>query len=69
MAATVIARQGDTVDLIAARCYDGDTSMVAAIYEANPGLATFGPILPHGTAVILPERVAAPAAATVNLWD
>jgi phage tail protein X len=67
--AAVIARQGETVDQIAARCYGGDTAMTLAILEANPGLAALGPILPHGTAVTLPERVAAPAAATINLWD
>lgn len=68
MTATVLARQSETVDQIAARCYDGDTSMVAAILEANPGLAALGPLLPHGTAVILPERVA-PTQTRVNLWD
>lgn len=53
---TVISQQGDTVDLIAARHYDGDTAMTVAILEANPGLAAHGPILPHGTTVVLPPR-------------
>lgn len=68
MPVTVLARQSETVDQIAARCYDGDTSMVAAILEANPGLAALGALLPHGTAVVLPERVA-PTQTRISLWD
>ncbi len=64
----VLARQGETVDQIAARCYDGDTGMVSAILEANPGLATLGPALPHGTPVILPPRRAT-AKTPISLWD
>ena len=48
------ARQGDTADLLAARHYDGDTSMTVAILDANPGLADHGPILPQGLVVVLP---------------
>jgi len=66
---TVLARQGETVDQIAARCYGGDTSMVPAILAANPGLAALGLRLPHGTMVTLPERVAATASPTISLWD
>lgn len=64
----VIARQGETVDQIAARCYDGDTSMVPAILEANPGLADLGAALPHGTKVTLPPRIP-PATRPISLWD
>lgn len=68
---TVIAKQGETVDQIAARCYGGDTGMVAAILDANPGLAGLGLRLPHGTAVTLPERVTTTTTAspTISLWD
>lgn len=64
----VIARQGETVDQIAARCYDGDTAMVVAILEANPGLARHGAALPHGTPVKLPPRLP-PATRPISLWD
>lgn len=68
---TVLSRQGDTADIIAARCYDGDTTMTAAILAANPGLAALGPIIPAGTSVTLPARSAATATVTetVSLWD
>ena len=65
---SVRSREGDTVDQIAARCYDGDTAMTVAILEANPGLADLGPILPRGTLVSLPAKLAATAEIT-NLWD
>lgn len=66
---SVIAQQGDTVDLIAYRCYDGDTSQVPAILDANPGLADLGLILPHGTTVLLPEKPRETAKTPINLWD
>jgi phage tail protein X len=64
----VIARQGETVDQIAARCYDGDTAMTALILAANHGLAAFGPTLPHGTPVSLPPRQVS-AKKLISLWD
>lgn len=64
----VIAKQGETVDQIAARCYDGDTRMAALILNANPGLAAFGPTLPHGTPVRLPPRQVS-AKKLISLWD
>ncbi|WP_142847091.1 tail protein X [Telmatospirillum sp. J64-1] len=68
MATVVHSRQGDTADLIADRYYDGDTSMVTAILEANPGLAALGPVLPHGTPITLPPR-RQQTKPGLNLWD
>lgn len=65
---SVRAKQNETVDQIAARCYDGDTAMAAAILEANPGLAALGAFLPHGTLVTLPERRET-TTTTISLWD
>lgn len=63
---TVHTQQGDTVDRLTWRHY-GDTAMTESILEANPGLAAYGPILPHGIRVRLPPRqtVSTP---TVTLW-
>ncbi|WP_343226435.1 MULTISPECIES: tail protein X [Lysobacter] len=38
---------------------------------ANPGLADLGPVLPHGTAVDLPDPVtrAPDARPLIQLWD
>lgn len=66
MADRTRANQGETVDLVAWRVH-GDTDMVEAILDANPGLAALGPILPMGTPVMIPTR--APAKTTpLTLW-
>nr|WP_059392463.1 tail protein X [Pseudomonas toyotomiensis] len=67
---TVIAAQGDTVDSICWDYYGRTTGVTEAVLDANPGLADLGPIIPHGTAVTLPD--AAPQAEqpqVVNLWN
>ena len=68
--ASVIANQGDTVDAICWRYYGRTAGVTEAVLDANPGLADLGPVIPHGTAVTLPD--AAPQAEqrqAVNLWD
>ena len=68
--ATVIANQGDTVDAICWRYYGRTAGVTEAVLDANPCLADLGPVIPHGTAVTLPD--AAPQAEqrqVVNLWD
>ncbi|HBN7642444.1 tail protein X [Pseudomonas aeruginosa] len=67
---TVIANQGDTVDAICWRYYGRTAGVTEAVLDSNPGLADLGPVIPHGTAVTLPD--AAPQAEqrqVVNLWD
>ncbi len=67
---TVIANQGDTVDAICWRYYGRTAGVTEAVLDANPSLADLGPVIPHGTAVTLPD--AAPQAEqrqVVNLWD
>lgn len=51
----VIAQQGDTVDALCFRHLGRTKSVVEATLEANPGLADYGPVLPHGLAVDLPD--------------
>lgn len=66
----VIAAQGDTLDVLCYRYLGTTAGVVEQALELNPGVAALGPILPHGTAVVLPENP--PAAGTrqlVQLWD
>lgn len=65
----VRAIQGDTVDRICHVHYGRTAGVTEAVYEANPGLADIGPILPTGTVVKLPEIAEKPAQATVQLWN
>lgn len=63
------AIQNDTVDHICHRVYGKTAGVTEAVYEANPGLADIGPILPTGTLVKLPEITSQPTKATVQLWN
>lgn len=66
-----VTKEGDTVDLIAFRYY-GSTygGQVEAILEANRSLALadYGPILPRGLTITLPEIVA-PTKQVVRLFS
>jgi phage tail protein X len=61
--------QGDTVDRICYRIYGKTAGVTEAVYEANPGLADIGPIIPTGTLVKVPEVPTQPTKATVQLWN
>ena len=67
----VYARQGDTLDALCWRNLGSTAGVVEAALEANPGIATLGPVLPHGTPIDLPEpATTAPARrALVQIWD
>ena len=65
----VRAMQGDTLDAICTRYYGRTEGVFETVLQANPGLSELGVILPHGTAIELPETDSAPKPETVNLWD
>ncbi|MDH1587003.1 tail protein X [Stutzerimonas stutzeri] len=68
--ASLSAQQGDTVDAICWRHYGRTAGVVEQVLDANPGLADLGPVIPHGTQVLLPEQaVRAEQRQMVNLWD
>ena len=71
MAADVIhAQQGDTLDELAWRERGLGPADLGALLDANPGAGALGPILPIGTAIVVPATPpAAPTRAVVNLWD
>lgn len=69
---TLRADQHDTLDAIAWRVYGRTHGVVERLLAANPGLADWGPLLPLGTLVQLPDLPASPAAPTntlINLWE
>lgn len=62
---------GDSVNLLLyrelGRC---DDAAEETLWRLNPGLAEFGPVLPAGVWVIVPELDAGPSAARpVLAWD
>lgn len=65
----VITHQGETLDALCHRHYGRTAGVVEAVLQANRGLAELGPILPHGTAVELPDLPPPPTATLIQLWD
>ena len=65
----VRAIQGDTVDAICQRVYGRTAGVTEAVLIANPGIADFGPILPHGTELDMPDISPQPTVPMVQLWD
>ncbi|MDJ0824256.1 MAG: tail protein X [Rhodobacter sp.] len=62
-----VTKDGDVLDAICLAEL-GSTEHVAAVLDANPGLAAAGPVLPKGVEIDLPI-VAAPAPqAPIRLW-
>lgn len=60
---------GEMLDAICHKYYQGRTGATEAVLEANPGLAKFGPVLPVGTSIELPELEPVTKQGTVSLWD
>lgn len=67
---TYTTSEGDTADLIAWNYY-GSTSgkQVERLLEANAGLADYGPLLPAGLVIKLPEAQKNNDVRGVRLWD
>ncbi len=67
------AHQGDTLDALLWREAGRTGALVLQTLDANPGLADLGDVLPHGTAVVIPEAALhTPAVADqplIQLWD
>lgn len=63
-------RQGDTIDWICWKHYEGlQSGAVEAVYEANPGLTKHGPVLPASVVIELPELPKEDLQPVVRLWD
>lgn len=70
MSQTYVSSEGDTVDFIAWKFYGTQGGrVVEQVLEANKGLADFGPELPAGTEVVLPDINTSKDLAGVRLWD
>ncbi|WP_145563471.1 tail protein X [Yersinia aldovae] len=65
----VYAMQGDTLDALCWRYYHRTQQLVELAYDANPGLAELGAILPHGYPVDLPDIAPAAQREVLQLWD
>ncbi|MDA4831763.1 tail protein X, partial [Enterobacter hormaechei] len=50
----------DTLDALCAQYYGRTEGVVETVLQANPGLSELGVILPHGTAIDLPDVETSP---------
>ncbi|MGQ1203600.1 tail protein X [Acinetobacter baumannii] len=66
----IYAIQNDTVDAICWREYGRSTGVVEQVLVANPHLSEFGPFIPMGTRVQLPD-IPTPQnkVQSIQLWD
>ena len=65
-----VTRQNDLLDDVVFRYYgDTDRRIVEDVLEANRGIADYGPELPAGLTITLPERAPAAAETLTRLWD
>lgn len=62
---------GDTVNVLLYRTLGrSDDEAEEALWALNPGLADYGPSLPAGVQVVIPEIADKPTAAkAVSVWD
>lgn len=68
MARTYRTADGEMLDAIAKRVY-GTCQAVHALIEANPHITRYGPRLPSGLTLILPQvQTDATPQQTVRLW-
>ncbi len=65
----ITAQQGETLDALCYRVKQHTTGLVEATLKANPGLAEYGPILPHGLTVHLPDVAPKAVRRALQLWD
>jgi phage tail protein X len=68
---TYTTKDGDVVDAIAWAYYGTrDGLVVEQVLAANKGLSDYGPILPAGVVITLPDiATTANSTATVKLWS
>lgn len=62
-------KAGDMLDSICYKQYEARPGATEAVLEANAGLAEYGPVLPAGLVIELPDLPELEPAQTVKLWD
>ncbi|WP_313194502.1 tail protein X [Shinella zoogloeoides] len=70
MPSTYITKSGQTVDLVCQDFYGRTRLTTEIVLDANPGLGALGPVLPIGTALVMPDIDTRPVARPlVSLWE
>lgn len=61
-------KQGDVLDSIVFRHYQGQVGALEKVFEANRKLASHGPVLPAGILITLPDIPKPKAKESITLW-
>lgn len=61
-------KQGDVLDAVVFKYYEGQAGALEQVLEANRGLAKYGTVLPAGLAVVLPDLPKPSPKESVTLW-
>ena len=69
MTTSIVTLDGDHLDALLAQHYGvgAADAALADVLKANIGLAAYGPTLPPGVRIVLPEIT--PAQPALQLWD
>lgn len=62
-------KDGDVLDAICHSYYGSTSGIVEQVLISNPGLAAYGPVLPGGLIVTLPDISITEEQTVVRLWD
>jgi phage tail protein X len=66
----VKSRAGDTVGLLLFKHLGRDDDVAEqAVFDVNPGLASYGPVLPAGVDVIIPDIAQPEVTRVQRSWD
>lgn len=61
-------KQGDVLDAVVFKYYEGQSGALEQVLVVNKGIADYGAILPAGVEVVLPELPKPSAKESVRLW-
>lgn len=61
-------KQGDVLDAIVFKHYERQAGVLEKVFEANRKLASYGPVLPAGVLITLPDIPKPKAKESVTLW-
>lgn len=62
-------QEGDMVDLICWHRYKQTAKITEIVLDTNPGLAAYGPVLPAGVVIVLPNKAPQVENNVVRLWS
>lgn len=66
---TYVTEEGDVVDAIAFARFGSSSGTTEQILDANPDLASAGPVLPAGLTILIPVPIQKDRKQSTRLWS